>query len=65
MLFGAAIIAALGLLLMPATGGSWLGVGAVLAATLAAIGLFVRHGVTVRRRDLRELLDILKDTADT
>src|SRR5690606_39171913 len=65
MVFGSAIIAVIGVLLIPATGGSWLSVGAVLAVTLAAIGLFVRHRVAASRRDLRELLDILKDTAGT
>jgi hypothetical protein len=65
MLVGSAAIGVLGFLLLPgASSGSWLSVAVVLAATLGLIGVFLRHRVAVGRRELRELLDILKDIAD-
>jgi hypothetical protein len=65
MVVGSAAIGVLGFLLLPgASGSGWLNVAVVLAATLGLIGVFLRHRVAVGRRELRELLDILKDVAD-
>lgn len=65
MVLGSAVIGVLALLLIPGVAGSgWPGVAALLAATLGLTGLFLRRRVAVGRRDLRELLEILKDGAD-
>lgn len=65
MVFGSSAIGVLGLMLIPGVGGgNWLGVSAVVLVTLGLIGFFLRNRVTAGRRDLRELLDILKDAAN-
>lgn len=66
MVFGSAMIGILGFTLVPiSVTGSWWGLAATVAATVGAIGLFIRNRRAAGHRDLRELLDFLIDVART
>ena len=61
---GAVAIALLGVLLLaPAEQIGSVGVAGVIAATISAIGLFWRWRSKVARGYLRELIDLIKDSA--